>query len=210
MKLRLLPLSILLVASLAACKKDPPSATIGLNPNAPKPIDSNFKVSNNKWNWGGVAPFSYKMNGKLIETDQNMTYQNTRVSLDGSTFYSIFAVTPGSGQSDIIVSFNLPDKISDMLVGQEYSIPTKNGSAQFTSPTYDPVDPEVKTSFAFWTSEGGNMAVKITSITATEIEGKFYGVLKQRSDMKSNSGLDWVKIEEGYFKFDRNDTTAVF
>jgi hypothetical protein len=209
MKLRLLPLSILLVASMAACQKSGPSASVTPNPNAPDPKDSTVKIADNKWNWNGYEPFSYKLDGKQVRSGQLFSFYKATVSNGVPTTVLHSRIDTGTtSKDDTLMFLYLPNKIKDMRVGDEYNFPLPTSAgAQLFAYDQNPFDLDIQTRFYFHPLEGGNLRVKITNITAAEIEGKFYGVLKQRSDIKSSSGVGWVKIEEGYFRYSLKDTT---
>jgi hypothetical protein len=209
MKLRLLPLSILLVASMAACKKNYPSATVGVNPNAPDPIDSTVKVKDNKWNWSGIAPISFKLDGKMVICGDFMSFAKSLPTLSGDYVSSINGWAGNDAPAeDTIVQMQIPGRLQDMLVGQEYSMPVDANSVALVAGTNKNSDN--KHSFYMTSFFGGSMRLKITNKTNEDIEGKFYGVLSQHPGFKdeTHNGLGWIKIEEGYFKFKFTDTGA--
>jgi len=201
MKLGLLSLSILLVASLAACKKDYPSTTVGVNPDAPKPMDSTLKVKERKWNWGGNAPLSYKVGDNTYSSDaSNTSFMSWQEP--GGELKSQITATISASEGPIVFQMQIPGKFSEMLQDQEFAIPADINS--FATITAQSGNPDIPLKYWKGTNDGGTMNVKITSKTSTDIEGKFYGVLKQYTKYPTTSGLGWIKVEEGYFKYKYN------
>lgn len=125
------------------------------------------------WNWTGKAPFSAKLNGKAFEPADSVEV----VEAIGYINIMVF-------NKDSTYSFGLSIP-ADAKSGNEYNMPSP-ANVSYTS------QQEGK---QYMAAPG---KYKITSISATQIEGYFYADLKA---MQTNDPT--IALTEGYFKVNR-------
>lgn len=143
------------------------------DPNPEKKTEPGTNTNTPSWNWTGKAPFSAKLNGKPFEPADSVEI----VEAIGYINIMVF-------DKDSTYSFGLSIP-ADAKAGSEYNMPSP-ANVSYTS------QQEAK---QYMAAPG---KYKITSISATQIEGYFYADLKA---MQTNDPT--IVLTEGYFKVNR-------
>ena len=177
-KLSLL-LTLLLAISFTSCdKQEEPQMNRSINdPNATGGSGNNGGGNNQTtWNWSGTAPFSVKVDGVDFAVDVN--------SVTVTEALGLINITLSDATGDISVGLSIPSSVED---GKEYPMPSP------CNITYT----DYANSLQLIAKSG---AVKIISITATEVEGLFQSDLYDAVGGTSQT----KKLTEGYFKVTRS------